>query len=132
MPVKYLEVPVEEFGTVKVRVESDDEPINTVGGFEELGIQDEIEKVRQAVVVKASKGFEQVSDTICTLACGFRQAVTRIEESKRPDEVSVEFGLAFNIKAGVVVTGLWESGGGGEGNFKVTMSWKEKQLSSEE
>jgi hypothetical protein len=45
--------------------------------------------------------------------------LTSLKDINKPDEIKLEFGLAFNAKAGVVFTSV-ES----QASFKVSITWK--------
>ena len=132
MAIKYLEMSVGEYGKVKVEIEPTEvEELGLSGirsapsrGFEDLGLKRDLARATRDVTAEATKAFDAISSNIHTLAHGFRQSVYQIEEKARPDEFSIEFGLALKADAGVVITGLWEAGGGGEANFKVVLTWK--------
>ena len=83
--------------------------------IEQLGsTKEEVEKAIEASAAVAANVFERVSDTVYTLACGFRDCM----EKAQPDKASVEFKIAVSGEAGVVLKA------GGDSSFKVTLTWK--------
>jgi hypothetical protein len=129
--IKYLAIPVGDYGTVKLEIE----PTNTIAAFQELGIdisqhvsvdsleelslREEIGKATQTVTVEATQAFDRMMDTVRALACGFKTSINQLGKKFRPDKVSVEFGLGLKADAGVVLTQA-----GTETAVKVTLTWK--------
>ena len=122
MTVEYLQVPIGDHGQVKVQIEptrredlskdlgiEQDDPAGS-GGLQELGAGENA----QAAVATATEAFDQVSDTICAFAHGFRETMLRID----PQEASLELGIVISGEAGVVVKA------GAEASLKVTLTWK--------
>jgi hypothetical protein len=64
--------------------------------------------------------FGTAMSTIRTCAEGFVTHVSAFSEDVLPQEVSLEFGLAFKAEFGVVVTKA-----SGKANFVVSLTWKE-------
>jgi hypothetical protein len=138
MAVKYLQIPVDEYGTIQVEIEPaedisglkelgiDKRSLESAGGFEDLGLEEELEERAQAVTVAVSSAFQRVVDTVRTVAYGFWDRLSQLEEGARPDEASVKFGLALKADAGVVLTQV-----GGEGNFEIELTWKPSARSQE-
>ena len=110
--IKYLQIPVGEHGSINVEIE----PVQESGGFKKLG---KIRDLAEATTSEATEAFDLLTATIHTVAYGFREHIDRLEKHVRPDEVSVEFGLAFKADAGVVVAKA-----GAEASFKVGLTWK--------
>jgi hypothetical protein len=61
------------------------------------------EMIAQVVTAEAAYAFDKMSDSIHMVACGFRERLDQLEEKMRPDEASVEFGLALKSDAGNVL-----------------------------
>jgi hypothetical protein len=110
--IKYLQIPVGKHGTINVEVESTEDS----SGFQRLG---RIQEIAQAATAEATEAFDKITDTIYVLAHGFRERLDRLEKTVRPDEVSVEFGLALKADAGVVIARA-----GTEASFKIKLGWK--------
>ncbi|MGC4746877.1 CU044_2847 family protein [Micromonospora sp. DT201] len=69
-------------------------------GFEETGRS---EKVRDAV----RDAFDRAQDAIVAVATSTVDTITQLgEQSLRPDEVQVKFGLKFSATGSVVVAGV--------------------------
>jgi hypothetical protein len=88
----------------------------------------EIESVEEGIVAtggenileKIDDAFGEAMSTIQTCAEGFVSQLSSFSQQNRPQEISLEFGLAFKAEAGIVVTKT-----SGEGNFQVSLTWKE-------
>jgi hypothetical protein len=131
MPIKYLEIPVDEYGTIKVEIE----PTDDASGLEELGVdtdklaepgrvedlgwREDVKDMRQAVTAEAISAFDEIVGTVHTIAYGLRDRLDRFDEKARPDEASVTFGLAIKADAGVVLAQV-----GSEGSLEVQLTWK--------
>ena len=68
---------------------------------------------------KAEDKFEKALATLKTLATATMRAVRDIADS--PDEYEVKVGLKFTAEANVIL-----AKSSAEGNFEVTMKWKNK------
>lgn len=101
-----FEVPVDEFGTIVVE-------IAPIEGLHEVSAGD--------VLQNAAIAFDKVTQTIEICAKGFISHIHQMERKSRPQEVSIEFGIALKADAGVVLVHTST-----EGNFKVTLKWTEK------
>lgn len=131
MPIKYLEIPVDEYGTIKVEIEStndtsgleelgvDKRELAEPGGFEDLGRKERKGDKTQAMTAWAASAFEEVVGTVHTIAYGLRDRLDKFDEKARPDEASVTFGLAIKADAGVVLAQV-----GSEGSLEVQLTWK--------
>jgi hypothetical protein len=132
MKINYLEVPVEEYGTVKVEIEPteltrlskdlgvSDVPSTKNEDFEELMISPE--DIAQTAAIIATSAFDKISDTVSMLACGFHDSLKKTKPHAKPDEVSVEFGLTIKGDAGVVL-----SQAGAKAAIKVTLTWNKEE-----
>jgi hypothetical protein len=102
---KYLEIEVSDKGTIFVDVTPSE-------GIFDAGGEDIIERTEGV--------FEKAMVTIRTCAYGFIEYVADFPEHFSPQEVSMEFGVAFGAEVGAVVTKT-----SGQANFKVTLKWTE-------
>ena len=102
---KYLEVQVGNKGIIFVDVTPSE-------GIFDAGGKDIIERTEDV--------FEKAMGTIRTCTEGFIEYITNFPEHISPQEVSMEFGVAFGAEVGAVVTKT-----SGQANFKVTLKWKE-------
>src|SRR5262245_15079606 len=68
-------------------------------------------------IERATMGLDQAISKVRPVA---ESLLTELEAlSRRPDQVSVEFGIKFNVTAGVVIANTAM-----EGNCKITIGWK--------
>jgi Trypsin-co-occurring domain 1 len=101
---RLVEFPLEGGGAVVVEA---DEPSSGSVRAARLG----------EIAERAEQTFEAALETIKPAA---NAIITKLcELTQRPDEVSVEFGVKLNVKAGVVISA------DAEANYKVTLKWKE-------
>jgi hypothetical protein len=131
MPVKYLEIPVDEYGTIKVEIEPTDDTsgleelgvdkdkLSESGGFEDLGWREDVKGMTRTVTAGATSAFDEIVGTVHTIAYGLRDRLDKFDEKARPDEASVTFGLAIKADAGVVLAQV-----GSEGSLEVQLTWK--------
>ena len=68
------------------------------------------------VIERAQQTFESALQSIKPAAASIVRFLRELEDS--PDEVSVEFGIKLNVKAGVVISA------DAEANYKVNLKWK--------
>jgi hypothetical protein len=139
MPIKYLEIPVDEYGTIKVEIEPRDDTsgleelgvdkgeLEESGGFEDLGSREDLKSMARAVTAEATSAFNEMVGTIHTIAYGLRDRLDKLDEKARPDEASVKFGLVLKADAGVVLAQV-----GSEGNLEVQLTWTASPRSQEE
>lgn len=74
----------------------------------------------EEVVARAAEKLEQALDaTIRPIAIAVMSRFDNLP--RRPDEVSVEFGVRLTAKTNAVVASA-----GGEGHFQVTLTWASK------
>jgi hypothetical protein len=134
MEVKYLQVPVGDYGSITVEIEPTPEAYlsETLGVTPEqpppewegegekvvqpLGLEEDVERAIETSVLVAADAFDAVSDTVYAVARGFQDCMKRVE----PDEASVEFGISVSGEAGVVLKVK------GESSFTVTLTWKKE------
>jgi len=102
---KYLEIPIED-KTVLV-------DITPRSGWVEAGGD---------VIEKAQGKFDQVMETVRSCAVSFCKGLNQLE-GIIPQEATLEFGVAFNAEASAVVSKV-----SAEGNFKITLTWKEPSV----
>ncbi len=132
MTVKFLEIPVEEYGVVKVAIE----PIEPNHLSKDLGVREippseaEYEELArppremvEAGIAVATSAFDRVSATVSTLAQGLQHSLQEVTF----DEAAAEFGLAIKGDAGVVLAQA-----GVEAAVKVTLTWKKAPSRPEE
>jgi hypothetical protein len=131
MPIKYLEIPVDKYGTIKVEIEPTDDTsgleklgvdkseLAKPGGFEDLGRREDLKAMARAVTAEATSAFDEIVGTVHTIAYGLRDRLDKFDEKARPDEASVTFGLAIKADAGVVLAQV-----GSEGSLEVQLTWK--------
>ena len=74
------------------------------------------------VLSRMEDAFGTAMSTVRTCAEGFVAHVSAFGQDMRPQEISLEFGLAFKAEVGVVVTKA-----SGEANFVVSLTWKESE-----
>ncbi len=88
------------------------------------------------VEVEEPEGSRRVSlgeDGIIQAEARFKDAIARVKpaaeavlqtfrEMNTPDEIGLEFGMKFNVKAGVVFASA-----DSEATFKVSLKWKNKE-----
>jgi hypothetical protein len=130
--VTYIQVPVGSYGMVNVEIQptddirefeelgiSKDEFVATTDRVEDLGVEERVQEVARITTATATQAFEKMTETIHTLAKGFRERMDALEDTIRPDEVSIEFGIALKAGAGVVVAQA-----GADASFKVKLAWK--------
>lgn len=103
---EYQQIQVGDKGKIWVEVESAEEGVFAAGG------ENMLEKMEDA--------FGEAMDTVQICAESFVSQVSGLAQQIRPQEIGLEFGLAFKAEVGVVVTKA-----SGEGNFKVSLTWKE-------
>lgn len=84
------------------------EASDTVGNFQRVS--------RTDGVIEATEDFEATISHIPPVAQAVMDA---LKEINNPEEISLELGLKFNAKAGVVFAGV-----GSEVAFKVAVKWK--------
>jgi hypothetical protein len=70
-----------------------------------------------ALVEDAGRRFDTALDTIRPIAAAFVGKIRQVAEP--PDEVTVEFGLNLNLKAGAVLASSQA-----EAHLQVTLTWK--------
>ena len=123
MEAKYVRIPVSDsFVLVKVepiQFSNDTKARIPESGYEDLGVKERIEEIRQAVVEDVDKSLKESLKMIDSIAHSFWQTIGDIEEAVRPSEVSVEFGIEIDVKGNVAIAEL-----GAGGNFKVSLAWK--------
>jgi hypothetical protein len=85
-------------------------------GFERAGLGGAGKKL----VKDAGERFDAALDTIRPIATTVVEKVRQLAES--PEEVSVEFGLNLNVKAGVAVLASSQA----EAHLQVTLTWKQQ------
>ena len=106
---RLIEYPLEDGGTILVEV---DEP-EIEAGLVEAAIEDEI-------IARAQQSFEGALAIIRPTAATFVKNVKSIAD--KPDEIEVEFGIKLSAEAGAFLAAA-----GAEANFKITLTWKEKE-----
>jgi hypothetical protein len=105
MASKYLEVKVDDKGTILVDVTPAEGIVPTGGGD---------------IITKAEDAFEKAMSTIQTCAEGFVSHISVFPSHMRPQEVALEFGVTFKSEVGAIVAKT-----SGDANLKVTLTWKE-------
>jgi hypothetical protein len=81
------------------------------------------EKAKRMVVV-AQQTFEESIERIKPAAAMIVEKLRGLHET--PDELSIEFGIKATLDAGIVVASA-----GGEANFRVTLTWKDRKKQPE-
>jgi hypothetical protein len=104
MSTRYIEMPVDDFGTVFVEISSTE-------GLREVSAGELVEKAKDA--------FSSISHTIEICAKGFISQIRKLGEYS-PQEVSIEFGISLSTEVGAVVANMTT-----EGSYKVVLTWKE-------
>lgn len=104
---QFVEVPLEEGGSILVEVEEVEETVIRAGGG-------------PGEIVKAKESFESAVEMIKPVAYAIVGKMREIPES--PDEINVEFGLGLKLDSSGVLKMVVSTGG--EFNFKVNFSWK--------
>jgi hypothetical protein len=104
---EYVEIQVGDEGTIWVEV-------SPVEGLYPAMSEDALTQMKDA--------FGVAMNTVRTCATGFVSHISGFSEELMPQEVSLEFGLAFKAEVGVVVTKT-----SGEANFTVSLTWKEPE-----
>ncbi|MEV0326874.1 CU044_2847 family protein [Micromonospora echinospora] len=68
----------------------------------------------------ASEAFDRAQDAIVAMATSTVDTIARLgEQSLRPDEVQVKFGLKFSAKGNVIVAGV-----SSEATLEVTLTYR--------
>lgn len=89
MTIRYLQVPIGEYGTIKVEIE----PTEMGGVSEELGVseiqpdasveelafdfEEKAQKLAEVTTIIAAEVFDDISDAVYAVACGFRDCMDR-------------------------------------------------------
>ncbi len=103
---RLVEFPLEDGSNIWVEV---DEP-------EGAGWNERVSRRGDKTVEKANQSFEKALDKVKPTA---NAVISKLRDlSYSPDEITVEFGLKFNAKAGAVLAAA-----GIEANYKVTLKW---------
>ena len=102
---RYLEVPVDEYGTILVE-------LSPIEGLEDVSVED--------MVLRVNDAFEKAANTISTCAKGIVSRFEKLDEF-RPHEVEIEFGINMRAEMGAVIAKLTS-----EASYKVKLVWKEK------
>ncbi len=96
---------------------------NGESAFMQIEESDEQAQARQRVsrsddpqTLQAERTFSQAISCVAPIG---NALLTSLKDINKPDEIKLEFGLAFNAKAGVVFTSV-ES----QASFKVSITWK--------
>lgn len=105
---RIIEYPLEDGGTILVEV---DEP-EIDSGLVEAGIHTEM-------IVQAQQSFEKAMGTVKPAADTIVKNINSLDV--KPDEIEVEFGIKLSAEAGAFLAAA-----GAEANFKITLTWKEK------
>lgn len=71
-------------------------------------------------IKEAEESFEAALESVKGLASSFQTSLS--EMAQRPDAVTVEFSVKLGAKAGVII-----ASGSGEANFKIALTWENKQ-----
>jgi hypothetical protein len=72
----------------------------------------------EGAIERATMGLDQAISKVRPLA---EQLLTQLRGlTRRPDQVTVEFGIKLNVTAGIVIANTAV-----EGNCKVSLSWKQ-------
>lgn len=100
-------------GAVIVEVDAGEVDAGTPG-FERAGLGD----AGKQLVKDAGRRFDVALETIRPVADAVVEKVRQMADS--PEEVSVEFGLNLNVKAGVAVLASSQA----EAHLQVTLTWK--------
>ncbi|MCP4109254.1 MAG: hypothetical protein GY749_27635 [Desulfobacteraceae bacterium] len=83
------------------------------GGIEQAGLEDTIEKAQNKFV----EAIERVKPAAEAVLNSFREMNT-------PDEIGLEFGIAFKANAGAVFASV-----ASDATFKVSLKWKNEKKS---
>lgn len=131
MVIKYIDIPFDDYGTVRVSIEptARESIADTLGiaeqnsetnSFTELASFGEIkQQVIENVIVTARNAYLEMQKSIYVITRGVHDALAKIDIVDKPDEISVEFGLSISGEAGVVI-----SNAGVEAAVKVKLTWK--------
>ena len=103
----YETITVGDKGTIKVEI-TPTKGLNTVSG--------------ETVLSQMEDAFDEAMNTIRVCATGFVESVSDFSSKATPQEISLEFGLAFKAEAGIVITKT-----SGEATLKVELTWKKSE-----
>ncbi len=111
---RLVEFPLDQGGSVLIEV---DEPMTgpTVRG---LG------KDRSALVEEADKTFEAATAAVTPAARSLIARLRSVEDP--PDEVGIEFGVQLSAQTGAFIASV-----AAEANFKVSMTWRRRDATSD-
>lgn len=122
MEIEYLRIPVAD-GFIIVKSEMVQNAYDGTSdiaefGYEDLNAKDKLQEVMRSKIEEMGDSLDELLSIIDQISHSFWKIINGIEEDVRPSGVSVEFGLGFNATLKSPVIEL-----GGEGVFKVELSW---------
>jgi len=100
---EYTRIVVGDHGAIYVEIESTE-------GWRDAGFKEQVDEIQVQ--------FEQIMEAVHTTALGFRDGLCAMAEETRPDEATLEFGLALGGEVGVAIKAS------GEAALKVSLTWK--------
>ena len=113
MPVKIVEIVLDEATNTKILIETTEKASPQASGMGVAGIGD----VANQVVAAADATFAGAMGIISYSSNVLLAEMAKID--KKPDTAQIEFGLKINAQGKAML-----ASGGVEANYKVTLSWK--------
>jgi hypothetical protein len=94
----------------------------------ELAVTEEDDRIRPVAAPTPQEAFESAGEILHECVRVIGEKVEALAASARPDEISVEFSLNFEVKGKAALIPIFVTGEtGAQTGLKVTASWKNRQ-----